>query len=75
MCDDAHLEVKQNLISDFQEGDMLEVISGPFSGHTCEVMNIQGSKILGHLDMFGRIVPAEFTKDQVYKHETKTNPV
>ncbi len=73
MCDDAHLEVKQNIGSDFQEGDMLEVISGPFSGHTCEVMTIQGNKILGHLDMFGRIVPAEFTKEQVYKHETKTN--
>ncbi len=75
MCDDAHLEVKQNLYSDFQEGDILEVVSGPFTGYKCEVMSIQGNKILGHLDMFGRIVPAEFTKEQVYKHETKTNPI
>ena len=67
MCDDAHLEVKQNLASDFQEGDILDVISGPFIGYKMEVMNVQGGKILGHLDMFGRIVPAEFTKDQVYK--------
>lgn len=67
MCDDAHLEVKQNLTSDFQEGDILDVVSGPFTGYKMEVMNVQGGKILGHLDMFGRIVPAEFTKDQVYK--------
>ena len=67
MCDDAHLEVKQNLASDFQEGDILDVVSGPFTGYKMEVMNVQGGKILGHLDMFGRIVPAEFTKDQVYK--------
>ena len=67
MCDDAHLEVKQNLISDFQEGDILDVILGPFAGHKMEVVNIQGQKLLGQLDMFGRIIPAEFTLDQVYK--------
>lgn len=67
MCDEAHMEVKQNLMSDFQEGDILDVVAGPFVGYKCEVMNIQGAKILGHLDMFGRIVPAEFSKDQVYK--------
>ena len=67
MCDEAHLEVKQNLASDFQEGDILDVVAGPFTGYKMEVMNVQGGKILGHLDMFGRIVPAEFTKDQVYK--------
>lgn len=67
MCDDAHLEVKQNIQCDYVVGDILEVISGPFAGYTCEVANIQGNKILGQLDMFGRIVPAEFTKEQVLK--------
>ena len=71
MCDEAHLEVKQNILSDFAEGDILDVIDGPFAGYKCEVISIQGNKILGQLDMFGRVVPAEFTKEQVYKHETK----
>ncbi len=73
MCDEAHIEVKQNLQSDYYEGDILEVISGPFSGQNCEVQHVQGDKILAQLDMFGRIIPCEFTKDQVYKHETKTH--
>ena len=67
MCDDAHLEVKQNLESDFYEGDILEVIHGPFKGYDVEVISIQGDKILGQMDMFGRTVPAEFTKFQLYK--------
>ena len=69
MCDDAHLEVKQNMQSDFHEGDILEVIEGPFKGYDVEVQAIQGDKILGQLDMFGRTVPAEFTKFQLYKHD------
>ena len=67
MCDDAHLEVKQNLQNDFQEGDILDVVDGPFTGYKCEVVSVQGQKILGQLDMFGRQVPAEFSFDQVYK--------
>ncbi len=70
MCDDAHLEVKQNLKSDFNEGDILEVIQGPFKGNNVEVITVQGDKILGQLDLFGRLVPAEFTKSQLYKHDT-----
>ncbi len=73
LCDDAHLEVKSNIQCDFYEGDILDVVSGPFSGHKCEIQTIQGDKILAQLDMFGRIIPCEFTKDQLYKHETKTN--
>lgn len=65
--DDTHLEVKQNVTIDYKEGDILEVVSGPFTGYKCEVVNVQGTKILGQLDMFGRQVPAEFTKEQVYK--------
>ena len=71
MCDDAHLEVKQNLQSDFIVGDILEVIAGPFKGYDVEVTAIQGEKVLGQLDMFGRVVPAEFTKFQLYKNDTK----
>ena len=66
--DDTHLEVKQNIQVDYNEGDILDVVSGPFAGQKCEVVTIQGGKILGQLDMFGRTVPAEFTKDQVYKN-------
>jgi transcription antitermination factor NusG len=69
LCDDAHLEVQENLQNQFYEGDILEVIQGPFQGNNVEVITIQGDKILGQLDMFGRIVPAEFTKDQLYKHD------
>ena len=68
MCDDAHLEVKQNMENDFQEGDILDVIDGPFTGYKCEVVNVQGQKILGQIDMFGRLVPAEFSFEQVYKN-------
>jgi transcription antitermination factor NusG len=67
MCDDAHLEVKQNILNEYVEGDILDVIEGPFAGYKCEVISVQGTKILGQLDMFGRQVPAEFTNEQVYK--------
>ena len=67
LCDEAHLEVKQNIQNDYQEGDMLEVVSGPFAGYKCEVVSVQGQKIFGQLDMFGRSIPAEFTMEQVYK--------
>ena len=70
LCDEAHLEVKQNIQSDFSIGDILEVVAGPFKGYNIEVMNIWGDKLLGNIDMFGRTVPAEFTKTQVYKNET-----
>ena len=69
LCDDAHLETKMNMASDFNEGDILDVIEGPFTGYKCEVISLQGDKILGQLDMFGRQVPAEFTKEQVYKND------
>lgn len=65
--DDTHLEVKTNVEVDFQEGDIIDVVSGPFSGYKAEVVAIQGGKIKGQLDMFGRCVPAEFTVDQVFK--------
>jgi len=67
MCDDAHLEVKQNIQFDYQPGDILDVVSGPFAGYKAEVISVQGEKIKCQLDMFGRTVPAEITKEQVYK--------
>ena len=67
MCDDAHLEVQQNTQFDYHPGDILDVVDGPFAGYKAEVINVQGEKILGQLDMFGRVVPAEFTKEQLYK--------
>ena len=67
LCDDAFVETKLNIAEDYVEGDILEVIQGPFKGYDVEVISISGDKILGQLDMFGRIIPAEFTKTQVYK--------
>ena len=67
MCDDAHLEVKQNVMHDYREGDIVDVVVGPFAGYKAEIVSIQGGKIKGQLDMFGRCVPAEFTVEQVYK--------
>tara|TARA_R110001592_G_scaffold226122_2_gene482182 strand:+ start:1580 stop:2173 length:594 start_codon:yes stop_codon:yes gene_type:complete len=71
LCDDTHLE---NLIEkdpDYVVGDVLEVIQGPFKGSDVEVISISGDKILGQLDIFGRTVPTEFTKTQVFKNDTK----
>ena len=65
--DDAHLEVKRNVDTEYQEGEILDVIAGPFAGYKAEVVSVQGEKIKCQLDMFGRIIPAELTKDQVYK--------
>ena len=54
-------------MTEYQEGDILDVVAGPFVGHKAEVVGLQGDKIKCQLDMFGRTVPAELTKDQVYK--------
>lgn len=67
MVDETHLEVKQNVQVDYAVGDIIDVISGPFVGNKTEVVAIQGSKILGSIDIFGRTVSAEFTTSQVYK--------
>ena len=68
LVDDTHVEVKSNVLTEYQEGDILDVVSGPLH-RTQDVKSclVQGDKILGQIDMFGRIVPAQFTKDQVYK--------
>ena len=70
LCDDAHLENLINNDPDYVVGDVLEVIQGPFKGSDVEVISISGDKILGQLDIFGRTVPAEFTKTQVFKNDS-----
>ncbi len=65
--DSTHEEVKQNVQVDYNVGDVLDVISGAFAGSKVEVLGVQGSKIQGQVSMFGRIVPAEFTTDQLHK--------
>ncbi len=67
MCDDAHLEVKEKIEHNIQEGDILDVVVGPFAGYKCEVYATQGGKIKAHVSMFGRDIPAEFTTEQVVK--------
>ncbi len=67
LVDETHLEVKSNVLTDYCLGDILSVISGPFTGHKMEVTSLQGDKLIGQIDMFGRGVSAEFTKEQVYK--------
>ena len=67
MVDDTHLEVKQNIQVDYSIGDILDVIHGPFIGNKMEVTGVQGAKILGQLEMFGRTITAEFTTQQLYK--------
>lgn len=70
MVDETHLEVKQTAQVDYNIGDILDVIGGPFVGNKTKVLNIQGNKIFGQVDIFGRIVPAEFTTTQVYRPES-----
>jgi len=41
LCDDAHLENLINNDPDYNEGDVLEVIQGPFKGYDVEVISDQ----------------------------------
>lgn len=68
--DETHLEVKQNVQVDYEIGDVLDVVSGPFEGQKITVSSVQGSKILAQVDIFGRTVPAEFIANQVYRPES-----
>ena len=65
--DSTHQEVKENIQVDYNVGDILDVIDGPFTGNKVEVTSVQGMKILGQVELFGRNVPAEFTINQLYK--------
>lgn len=63
-------EAKQDVQLDYNEGDVLQAISGPFAGQDITVSSVQGNKILGQADMFGRTIPVEFTPNQVQVKET-----
>jgi len=65
--DSTHDEVKSNVEVDYSVGDILDVTAGPFTGNKMEVVAIKGNKVLGQIDLFGRIVPAEFSPNQLYK--------
>ena len=65
LCEDTNLEEQLNSDVDYQIGDIVEVIQGPFKGYDIEVTYVNGDKVLGQLDMFGRTVPAEFTRRRV----------
>ena len=67
MCDEANLEVKEKIEYNYNEGDILDVVVGPFAGYKCEVYYAKGGKIKAHVDMFGRQVAVEFTPEQVVK--------
>ena len=67
--DSTHTEVKQNVQVDYNVGDILDVISGPFIGQTTTVIAVQGTKVIGEMEIFGRKVSAEFTVDQLYKND------
>ena len=68
--DDTHLEVKQNVQVDYNVGDTLDVVAGPFVGQQVVVSAVQGGKILGQINLLGRTIPAEFTVNQVYRPES-----
>lgn len=65
--DSTHTEVKQNVQVDYNIGDVLDVVAGALVGNKIKVINVQGSKVIGQLDIFGRTTSAEFTTNQLYK--------
>lgn len=67
LVDDAFKETKTNLLTDYQVGDSLKVVSGPFEGKEIVVESVRGDKVVAEVEMFGRVTTAEFTKDQLLK--------
>lgn len=63
--DDAFQETKTNLLTNYQVGDKLRVISGPFEGKEIIVESIRGDKLTAEVDMFGRVTTVEFSKEQL----------
>ena len=50
----TYLEVKRNVEIEYEEGEILDVVSGPFTGYKAEVVSVPGDKIKCQLDMFDR---------------------
>lgn len=69
MSDGTREKVKEIVEIDYSIGEILDVISGPFAGQDITVTSIQGSKILGQVEMFGRTIPAEALANQVKTKE------
>ena len=53
--------------SDTKPLELLNVVSGPWTGLEAEVISIKNSKIIAQLKIFGRETQVELTKDQVLK--------
>jgi transcriptional antiterminator NusG len=68
-ADNTFKETKTNLLADYQVGDKLKVIAGPFEGKEIIVDSIRGDKITAEVDMFGRITTVEISKDQLIKSQ------
>lgn len=62
--------LKEEAKVDYNVGDVLKAISGPFEGQDIVVTSVQGFKIFGQTDMFGRSIPVEITANQVQSKET-----
>ena len=69
ISDSTKEKVEEEVYIDYSIGEILEVISGPFSGQDITVVSIQGNKILGQADMFGRSIPMEVLASQVKTKE------
>lgn len=50
---------------EFEVGDTVKVIDGPFEGFSFDVINISEAGVSGVLQIFGRDVPADFAAEQV----------
>ena len=65
--DTSHLEVKTNVLSNYEIGNSVEIISGPFSGTMITIDSIQSDKICTTIDICGRMTKLELNVNQVYK--------
>lgn len=62
-------EPKEEIILDFEIGDMVELLEGGFTGSVGEVNNIdlEHGKVKIMIDMFGRMTPVEIGVNEVKK--------
>jgi transcriptional antiterminator NusG len=65
--DTSHMEVKSNVLSDYNVGDTVDIIAGPFQGSSVIIDSIQSDKIITSIDICGRISKLELNVNQVYK--------
>ena len=55
---------------DFSVGDSVTVVDGPFASlhATISEINIEGQKVTGLVEIFGRETPVELTFNQIQKN-------